>query len=639
MKSIINIFSIILFVLVIHSSCSSDWLDRNPSDVLTDEQVFSDKASVISLLANFYDRLPANYLPNAFEGMADLDEAMWSGNNTGADRMRNGYIIYPINAWQGWYYQMVYELNLSIEKIDSSPLSETDKRIFKAEFRFLRAQIYFEMVKRMGGVPLITQTYTYLPGVTDISSLQFPRATEENIYLFVASEIDNIKTDLAVNNSSQTRANQYTALALKSRAMLYAASIAKYGYGGPNAKTPTLVLKGNEAGIPYEKANYFYEESLKASVEIINGNVYKLMMNDKSSDNFYKAICNKTGNSEVIFAKDYSADKPHGFTWRNIPYSYRESASEGSNLSPSLNLVEMYDNIDGTSSGNLGDLLINNVTGTNLHFYNSLEEIFANKDVRLKATILVPGGSFRSKKVQLIAGQLIYNATTGKYSKKTSTKLGDMDANGLPVLGLDGPSNFPYISNTGFYLHKYVDETSGSAIDAQSGKMWWVWYRMGEIYLNAAEASFELYGATGIGAVTPNSSEFYINKIRERAGFSTSGLFGATGQTLTIDKIRKERACELAFEDHRLWDQKRWRTAHIIWNGTPNNASKTSTQWIHGLFPYLVVGGPNNGKYVLERITPQKFVQPRNFQLNNYYSEIAQDWIDRNPKLARNPLH
>jgi hypothetical protein len=116
-------------------------------------------------------------------------------------------------------------------------------------------------------------------------------------------------------------------------------------------------------------------------------------------------------------------------------------------------------------------------------------------------------------------------------------------------------------------------------------------------------------------------------------------LFGATGQTLTIDKIRKERACELAFEDHRLWDQKRWRTAHIIWNGTPNNASKTSTQWIHGLFPYLVVGGPNNGKYVLERITPQKFVQPRNFQLNNYYSEIAQDWIDRNPKLARNPLH
>ena len=141
------------------------------------------------------------------------------------------------------------------------------------------------------------------------------------------------------------------------------------------------------------------------------------------------------------------------------------------------------------------------------------------------------------------------------------------------------------------------------------------------------------------GAITTNSAEFYINKIRERAGFSTSGLFGTLGQSLTIDKIRKERICELAFEDHRLWDQKRWRTAHVVWNGTPDNSTKTSTQWIHGLFPYLVVGGPNSGKYVFERTLPVKFVQPRNFQLNNYYSEIAQDWIDKNPKLVKNPLH
>ena len=639
MKSSKNIIVLISLILVYCTSCSGDWLDRNPSDVLTDEQVYNDKSSINSLLANFYDRLPANYLPNAFEGMADLDEAMWSGNNTGVDSMRNGYIIYPINAWQGWYYQFVYELNLAIEKIKESSLLETDKKVYLAEFRFLRAQLYFEMVKRMGGVPLITQTYKYMPGVTEITTLQFPRDTEENIYLFIASEIDSIKADLTVNNTSQTRANSYTALALKSRAMLYAASIAKYGYSGPNAQTPTLVLSGNEVGIPFAKAGYFYEESLKASIEIIKGNVFRLMVNDKSSDNYYKAICNKTGNTEVIFAKDYSASKPHGFTWRNIPYSFRESASEGSNLSPSLNLVEMYDNIDGTSSAALGNLLINNVTGTNLNFYNTIEEPFLNKDARLKATILVPGGAFRSKKLQLIAGQLIYNTSTGKYSKKTSTKLGDVDINGLPILGLDGPGNFPYISNTGFYLHKYVEETSGSAIDAQSGKMWWVWYRMGEVYLNAAEAAFELYGATGVSAITENSAEFYINSIRDRAGFSSSGLFGASGQILTIEKIRKERTCELAFEDHRLWDQKRWRTGHVIWNGAPDNSTKTSTQWIHGLFPYLVIGGPNNGKYVFERTTPTKFVQPRNFQLNNYYSEIAQDWIDKNPKLVKNPLH
>jgi hypothetical protein len=637
MKKFYIYFNIIVICILL-VACSSEWLDRQPSNILTDSQVFGDKSSIDGLLANYYDRLPANYLPDAFGGMADLDEAMWSGMPTSADAQRNMFINYPYSYWQGWYYDLIYDLNLAIEKVPNSSLLASDKKLYLAEFRFLRAQVYFEMVKRMGGVPLILQTYSYIPGSTDITTLQFPRVTEDAVYTFIGNEIDSIDNDLIPNNKSQTHANKYTALALKSRAMLYAASIAKYGYDGADAKTTNIVLPGKEVGIPSSRAEFFYTESLRASEEIIKDKVFSLMVNDKTSDNFYKAICNKLGNTEIIFAKDYSLDKPNGFTWQNLPYSLRESASEGSNLSPSLNLVEMYDNIDGTTTTALGDLVVNNVTPSNLHFYNTIDEPFKNKDVRLSATILTPGSMFRSKLLQIQAGQLIWNNVTGKYNKKVTNILGTRDTQGILVLGLDGPANFGYISNTGFYIHKFLDEKSGSGVSYLTGTMWWVWYRMGEVYLNAAEAAFELYGPSIASPTSGISAEGFINKIRDRAGFTTTGLFGIGGQVLTFDKLQKERECELAFEDHRLWDQKRWRIAHTTWNGTSDNPTKTSSQWIHGLYPYLVVGGPYDGKYVFERLTPTQFRMPRNFRLGNYYSEINQIWINSNPKLVRNPL-
>ena len=78
----------------------------------------------------------------------------------------------------------------------------------------------------MGGVPLITTTLEYdFSG--DPSYLRNPRAKEHEIYDFVYSECEAIKSQLG-NKGSQTRANYYTALALESRAMLYAGSIAKY---------------------------------------------------------------------------------------------------------------------------------------------------------------------------------------------------------------------------------------------------------------------------------------------------------------------------------------------------------------------------------------------------------------------------
>ena len=87
---------------------------------------------------------------------------------------------------------------------------------------------------------------------------------------------------------------------------------------------------------------------------------------------------------------------------------------------------------------------------------------------------------------------------------------------------------------------------------------------MGEIYLNAAEASFEL-GDEDPGAL------FYINKLRERAGFPANSL-----TSLTLEKIQNERRVEMAFEDQRYFDLKRWRIADDVWDG---DESETVQLW------------------------------------------------------------
>src|SRR5690606_9281528 len=87
-----------------------------------------------------------------------------------------------------------------------------------AELRFIRAFVYFELVKRMGGVPIVTEQLIY-DFAGDPTYLQIPRAKEHEVYDFVYDELEAVKDALSLNKTSRTRANTVTALALQSRAM------------------------------------------------------------------------------------------------------------------------------------------------------------------------------------------------------------------------------------------------------------------------------------------------------------------------------------------------------------------------------------------------------------------------------------
>ena len=600
-------------------SCKKNWLEREPKNILTDDQVWNDPKQLTALAANFYNRIPTDMgLDGNWRNMADYDDAMWSGesNNEG----RNNITSYATNRWELWDYGFIRDINLSIEKMTElgTSLTADQKKQFGAEFRFIRAWMYFEMVRRMGGVPLVTKQLIY-DYSGDASSLRQPRAKESEVYDFVASEMDAVKNDLgSVNATSITRANKYMAMALKSRAMLYAASIAKYN----SARAVPITTPGGEVGIPASMANGYYQKALDAAKEVINSGVYSLKTNPSNPGlAFYEATTKKTANKEMIFVKDYltAKDKRHTFTYDNIVRGVREDNLSSSQVTPSLSLVEAFDYLDGST----GALKTRTADNSDYIYYNRPEDIFANKDGRLWGTIVYPGSVFKGSVIEIQAGVKTWNGTA---YVNTEGAIGTVHTDGKTLTGSSGPHRTNQdVTNTGFNMRKYIDEGALTSTRGVRSDNWWIWIRLGEIYLNAAEAAFEL-GQT-VDALK------YINTLRERAGFPANSL-----TTLTLAKIQNERRVELAFEDHRVWDLKRWRIADQVWNGQANNPIAQ----VGALYGYRVIrpgDAARDGKYVYDRIDKAPRIQsPRLFREQNYYTYIPQSVRDNNPLIVRNPF-
>lgn len=618
MKSLLK-YSVCLLLLFAAGCKKTNWLDRNSPTLLPGEQTFRDPLLIVGLLANFYDRLPTDQsLTSNWQKATTYDDAVWSGGGNSGDEIRNTFTGYANNQATIWEYGLLRDINLALSDMDTygTTLTPTQKAQFNGEFRFLRAQIYFEMVKRMGGVPIVTTVLTTDKG--DYASLSRPRNKEAEVYDFIGAECDAIKNAIG-NGVSTTRANKYAVLALKSRAMLYAGSLAKYN----SALASPITLPGGEVGIPASRANEYYTKSLDASREIINSGVYSLYnTNPNPGENFYEAIVKKQGNKEVILAQDFlqAKGRTHGFSYDNIARAVREDNLGSSAIAPTLNLVESFEYTDNSA----GALKLRTANDQDYIYYDNIGDVFNNKDGRLAGTVMLPGSTFKGLPVNLQAGVKVWNAAANAYTTVESSVQGSNSfyTDGKLLTGASGPIRSGLdISNTGFNLKKFIDPIPGSSNRGQQSDVWWIRYRLGEIYLNAGEAAFEL-GMTAEALTN-------INKVRDRAGLKVPLT------TLTLARIQNEFRVELAFEDHRVWDLTRWRIAHIVWNGSPSNPDAN----LFALYPYRVVrpGDPRDGKYVYDKIIAPRFRAPRFFQITNYYNFIGQNVLNANLLITRQP--
>ena len=642
MKKILSIAT--LAVLIVTAGCKKDssFLDIPPIQVLPQEVVFSDPALVLSVLGDLYNRqLDFSGLDNGWQSFADFSESFPSENGSYYIVQRTGW---DYGSWSTWDYNYIRDLNLFLERDSASTaLSAADKARFSAEGRFLRANYYFEMVKRMGGVPLVLSSMTY-DYKGNAGYLQFPRAKESDIYDFVISEAEAIKNNLPSDPSIKSRATKAAALAMEARAALYAGSIAKY-----HSNYPQLALPGGEVGIDKSLALNYYTKALNAAKEILSAEdggtgsagAYKLyQVSPDLSTNFANIFLDKSNvNLESIFIEDFKANagKTHGFTTNDQPYSISDEGGDAGRLDPSLNLVEAFEKLDNTYSR----LATTDASGNPIYYNtpdaDSTFDIFKGRDARLAGTVLLPNGLFKGKNVDIWAGyQLADNSViTSDEAGNLKTLPGSTTA--VQVVGKDGPINgLEFRTQSGFYVRKWLDPTVGSGRRGRGSDVPFIRYRYSEVLLNAAEAAFEL-GQTQLAAD-------YMNKVRARAGLTTP----LTAAQITFDRVVHERRVELAFEGHYFYDLKRWALAHIVWDGNAmsqsdlvsniGSATKKSTQpW--GLWPYKIYapGTANDGKWIFKETLPAKVTGANLFRFGNYYSAISDGIRAANPKIVRQP--
>lgn len=606
-----NKIYILLLGVALLCGCSG-FLDQNPDKILTDDQIFNDEVMLKSVLANYYSRVTWGQHHNDSYSYTIIDEA--AKFDGGPDHRST----FEDDRWRVYDYTLLRNINQFLKGLrETKALDEEAKKVYFGEARFLRAWCYFNMVRSLGGVPIIDdEVYDYTPGMNVEEELQRPRSTEKETYDYIISECQEIADLLTEEKTiNSARANKWTVKMLEARAALYAASIAKYN----SLMVDPLKTPNGSVGISSEFSKAYYTTALNAAKAVINGGAYELQ--DKKDDkgvNFYEATSVKENNTEVIWARDYIyPGQTTEFTKFNIPKSHAEDI-DNSYGGPILNLVEEYELIETDNPGYKEKIKTKDEDG-NYIFYSSADAPFKDRDPRLWGTVIYPGAEFKGTPVILQAGQL------NKTAKGWSLKVGPLDSkdeNGNIITSFNGPreSNEQYINKSGFYYRKFLDETPQSSTRGRNSEMWMPRFRISEAYMIACEASFEL----GQNAEALN----YINKVRERAGVKQL-------QSITFDNIVHERRVEFAFEDHRYWDLKRWRLAHKVWTG--NNDDENARH--RRLWPYMVVapGDPNDGKWVF--IEDFLFMSPnaRYFKMQNYYNFIDLGWINNNPKLEKNP--
>ncbi len=633
----------LVMVLFTSWGCNDDsFLDRAPTNILTEDQIWADEGQVLSVLGNLYNRYVdiANFkdfprtnglstIPG-WTRMADFNEAFYSEAGQYNVFQNNGW---DFNYWSTWDYGYIREINLFIQKCTAADkLDGAVKARFLAEARFLRASYYFELVKRMGGVPLILEPMTYdFSG--DPAYLQYARAKESEIYDFVIKEAEEIKSILPVNAAEKSRITKGAALAMQSRAALYAASIAKYG-----VNAPLVSLPGGEVGIPASMATGYYTKALAAAKELISGTAGAYALYNKKpdlSENFASIFYDKANNPEVIFAEDYKlqSGKVHNFTIANQP-RYGAEEEEGGRINPSLNLVEAFEKLDNT----FAPIPTTDAAGAAKYYTNQID-IFADRDARLGGTVMLPGTSFKGRAVDIWAGFQLGNGSIISGDDRGAQKTLPGKTVAEQVVGFDGPiDGFEFTAQTGFYLRKYLDPVVGSGQRGVQSEVWFVRYRYAEVLLNAAEASFELGD--------PTVAAGYMNQVRARAGL----IKPLTPAEITFDRIAHERRVELSFEGHYHYDIKRWRIAHLIMDGNEislanistdlGKATKRNTQPL-GLWSYKIYdpGSANNGKWIYKVVKLSRVTGADRFQMGNYYGQIFDDIVNNNPKIVRNPNH
>lgn len=655
-KNILSIFS--LCALMELSGCNA-FLELEPLDKVSPEQLLETEGGVKALLANIYTMIPMedfNYRPNAGfnqRGYDGVNETTNLAFLTDEATRSDGGVGIGYEGFNYWPYGDIRQVNIFMQNVEKAKeagtISVADADRMTGEAHFARAYMYYGLVKRYGGVPLIdkVQDDDYANGGP--GAVAVPRSTELDTWKFVLNECTLAAATLpdATSGSDLYRVTKWAAYALKSRVALHAASVAKYWNLAPLAgEAVTQKLVG---GMTSADADAFYKECIEASKFLIENSgksLYKpAPATVKEAASNFQALFLNDQNEEIIFSKAYlngttNTNQGHSYAQFNILPQVNPGALKYGRFNPMLEIVDLFEDYTDDGTGKSAKIVtrtdgnedayianfhnMNNASVVNTLMsvpfvkYNDLYEPFANKDARLLASVVVPGSSYAGTEIIIQGGFIKDNNSYVAYSNESTQKNGTT----YYALGAEGETMFSGFNNvnsgedanwtaTGFGVRKYMPEGESMSPDRLSSTTSYIDMRLAEVYLNYAEAVVE----NGSGLGDKELAENYLNALRRRAGHTDR-------ISLTLENVLKERRVEMAFEGKRFWDMNRRREFHTEFS---NNRIRKA------LVPMLDLRGAEP-KYVFARVNyfGDETRGGRTFQNINYYRGI--------PNIATNGL-
>ena len=513
---------------------------------------------------NNHNRIDQNYLDAASDDAVSSQVKISDVENIA----KGAYTASNPNADNNWtrFWTSIRNTTVFTVMINRVPLNERlpDGRparpAYRSEARFLRAMLYFELLKRYGGVPLLGDKIYQID-----DDIQVPRSSFADCVSYIVSELDNIRDSLRtkenINGTSYGRITKGAAMALKARVLLYAASPL---FNGGNID-PTNPLTGYTSADPNR-----WKLAADAAKDVMNLNSYGLM--PKFTDIFITQSEPVSTNNETIFWRQNGNGT--SVERANAPIGYRSSGSDGV-TSPTQNLVDAFPMLNGLP-------ISDPASGYNPN------SPYTNRDPRLMGTVFYNGMLWLNRNVETYTG------------------------------GADRPGGTSQQTKTGYYLRKFMGnfETSSGGVYTDVTHDF-IYIRYAEVLLNYAEAMNEFSGPT---------AEIYdiLHQLRQRAGIE-AGTDGNYGIASNLSKeqlrevIRNERRVELAFEEHRFFDIRRWKIAEAVMNQqlTGVNIQRTSSGF--DSYDYVNVFTP-------------KFRAPA-----MYLYPIPYDEVIRNANMKQNP--
>ena len=599
----------------VFTSCNDSFVNTKPLDQLSESVVWTDPSLADAFVTELYGGL----------GNGGFDEQMLASLTDEASFTHPGRNITTITesrsnpadpgwingtlSWQNMYTR-IRAANLALENLKKATAfpAATVNRL-NGEAKFMRAYFYHQLVRYYGGVPIIDKSFS----LADTEFLS-KRNTMKECIEFIVKDCDEASAHLNGLSMAAGRASRAAALALKSRILLYAASD-MYDASTAKSKSTALAAYSNPEFVAYvdgSRADRWTKarDAAKAVLDLPGlGNQLNLSApaskEDGTTNYLNNSLARNGGEKELIFARYFinaKAENGGRIGLFNGPNGYNNWAGNA----PIQNFVDDYEMMDGSK-----------FSWSNTEHASSP---YQNRDPRFYATLMYDGSPWKPRSPSAASKDPFNQIQTGQYEISSGSGK-------VAYFGLDTRKSSIEDWNgsyTGYYFRKFTDPNPAIVDQNTWQQIPWPFFRYTEAVLNYVEACIEL----GQDA----EARAWLNKVRFRSGMPA---ITESGDALR-QRYRNERRVEMAFEEQRYHDARRWmiagstlgRKVQIINVIGTLKPGKTVTLYRYDPSSY-------DYQYKVVEMDPGK--ENRAWLDKMYFLPIHRDEMNRNKSLVQNP--